>query len=614
MPRVPPPVRSPCSAGGAGIDGDSKSTPLRYGRVPEPASLKRDSKRNADGRAESKRMYWDDSSTSDSGSGSIGGTPTNLPGMPSNVGTARAQAEASEGGSKGVVLRPPPQRPPRERAQEKSRRGPLRQCRTLPHEGTPPQQSRLFRAADLMTPDKPSRFRDDRRATADNKGPHGDAKASTVLAERSTEATLRLPRPRCRLSEFLHIGPGWSPLPSYPTAEAGDERFAERLRTAVEVLRDEAVEASLKNVSWVLSLATGHSPTKTHLRELAPRVAGVSLAKHGGKEYFVVDLSPQRVTVAEESLFPLHRPAIERSIAAGGWAHMDDLQFEELSMAVWLRLQADELAALSLGQALQLLRACRAEQLIGKRDGHYVPYRESHDFEKITNAAQHVPTNLREGERYISSWATLAKCLRILCAESPASDGIQVSHLKHMFRDRFNAELSETAFGCMTLSELVRSQEVQGHFSIKSDAHSMRLLLLPDTHLGQGSIGEVDPDDFPTFTLPRARLPSGDDESRGVEGVETIHRCDDIGTPKRHPTSPASRFNPGGVLRSPPFASPSHEFDTIEKLTFAQERLGLSPLPSWCDFRRTFIHIPLPRCDGDNPPLRRSASDGMMTY
>jgi len=143
-------------------------------------------------------------------------------------------------------------------------------------------------------------------------------------------------------------------------------------------------------------------------------------------------------------------------LVVGGWGASDDSRHDKYEISDWLQQRSDSLGDASWGQVLRIVRwfITGSVQVLGKREGRVVPYPLSEDFEKLENARKKLPTGLREGEKYVDSWALLRS--RLLDLVDCHEGWIRISDLKKEFRERFALELTETAFGHTTLLSLLK--------------------------------------------------------------------------------------------------------------------------------------------------------------
>eukprot|EP00747_Dinoflagellata_sp_TGD_P091007 gnl/TRDRNA2_/TRDRNA2_164912_c0_seq2.p1 gnl/TRDRNA2_/TRDRNA2_164912_c0~~gnl/TRDRNA2_/TRDRNA2_164912_c0_seq2.p1 ORF type:complete len:384 (+),score=53.64 gnl/TRDRNA2_/TRDRNA2_164912_c0_seq2:342-1493(+) len=133
------------------------------------------------------------------------------------------------------------------------------------------------------------------------------------------------------------------------------------------------------------------------------------------------------------------------------------------------------LSSLSFGRSLGIVRRCLKLGLLGRNKGLIVLHTQSEECEKRMNAESLKPTNVGIGERYVSSWEPLQSCLGWLLHVNGGS--LKVSCIKMEFRKEFRAELSETAFGHLTLMSLLGDERLCGPFELQSKASGMEWML-----------------------------------------------------------------------------------------------------------------------------------------
>jgi len=142
-------------------------------------------------------------------------------------------------------------------------------------------------------------------------------------------------------------------------------------------------------------------------------------------------------------------------LLAGGWGAACDPRHDKYEITEWLRERSDALSALTWGEVLCIVRwfIGSPAQVLGKRNGRIVPYPVSDAALKADNARLRLPTGLRPGEAYMSSWHELSNALDALLKDG--GGWVRISDLKKTFREKFATELTETAFGHTTLLGLL---------------------------------------------------------------------------------------------------------------------------------------------------------------
>jgi len=157
-------------------------------------------------------------------------------------------------------------------------------------------------------------------------------------------------------------------------------------------------------------------------------------------------------------------------IALRGEWPLSQIHHEKYDLVDLMRSQSTQLATLSFGRVLLLVNSFFSTSrptVLGRRDGHLVPYPKSEEFEKRMNAQTLQPTGVRPGEKYAQSWSQLIDCLDQLLDESNGE--IETHVLKQSFRARFGLELSETVFGHKNLSSLLSDKRLASKFFVASN-------------------------------------------------------------------------------------------------------------------------------------------------
>eukprot|EP00403_Amphidinium_massartii_P016804 CAMPEP_0178427836 /NCGR_PEP_ID=MMETSP0689_2-20121128/29953_1 /TAXON_ID=160604 /ORGANISM="Amphidinium massartii, Strain CS-259" /LENGTH=878 /DNA_ID=CAMNT_0020049561 /DNA_START=56 /DNA_END=2693 /DNA_ORIENTATION=- len=139
-------------------------------------------------------------------------------------------------------------------------------------------------------------------------------------------------------------------------------------------------------------------------------------------------------------------------------AHLEPM-WQPFELAVWLHGQSGEMKSLSVGRILGLVRRGLREKVLGKSSSRIVLYKDSDDAVKAYHARVCHPFGVREGELYVKTWQHLRWCLSKLLADDKK---LHTSIVKARFREKFGAELSETAFGHQSLMSLLKDEEHLG--------------------------------------------------------------------------------------------------------------------------------------------------------
>jgi hypothetical protein len=160
----------------------------------------------------------------------------------------------------------------------------------------------------------------------------------------------------------------------------------------------------------------------------------------------------------------------------------------------------------SLGQISHIVQlAMTRKRLLGYRNGAIVPYARSQTMVKVQCAEQ--GQLCRKTKLPVASWETLRACLRdLLDNDHGACEvGIPLSNVKRALRASFKVDLSETALGHATVSELFKDHRLQdmcslrlhekGYFVFASHSQALQTAQLVEER-------EVDPMSSNTFGVP----------------------------------------------------------------------------------------------------------------
>eukprot|EP00931_Biecheleriopsis_adriatica_P080296 TRINITY_DN53652_c0_g1_i1.p1 TRINITY_DN53652_c0_g1~~TRINITY_DN53652_c0_g1_i1.p1 ORF type:complete len:508 (+),score=123.91 TRINITY_DN53652_c0_g1_i1:45-1568(+) len=182
---------------------------------------------------------------------------------------------------------------------------------------------------------------------------------------------------------------------------------------------------------------------------------------------------------------PQHITNQATSLAAeGGWlpygySHWREklgkaMLVDRLVVAAWMRERAssDELRRMSLGRLGAVVFELNRQRVLRTRGGFMVPFALSEESEKERNAHYCVPTGLRAGEAWVTTWPQLLQLLRISVREHGGQ--MHVSCLKSYLRARFQLELSETALGHTSLRRLFDDPRISEFFDVTEGAEFLR--------------------------------------------------------------------------------------------------------------------------------------------
>eukprot|EP00403_Amphidinium_massartii_P019519 CAMPEP_0178421868 /NCGR_PEP_ID=MMETSP0689_2-20121128/26873_1 /TAXON_ID=160604 /ORGANISM="Amphidinium massartii, Strain CS-259" /LENGTH=310 /DNA_ID=CAMNT_0020043401 /DNA_START=55 /DNA_END=988 /DNA_ORIENTATION=+ len=174
---------------------------------------------------------------------------------------------------------------------------------------------------------------------------------------------------------------------------------------------------------------------------------------------------------------------VAKEMEVGGWLTATETAFQSFEIATWLQgLFPDSTVGLLLGLAHRGLR----ERVLGYKGALLVPYAKSDTQEKAENARQFLPTAIQDGEMYVDDWEHLRWCLAQVLKGT--QNEIHLSALKVKFREKFRAELSETAFGHTTLMGLLSDERLGSDFVVERESNlSNSILKLTDDKLAKMS-------------------------------------------------------------------------------------------------------------------------------
>lgn len=178
------------------------------------------------------------------------------------------------------------------------------------------------------------------------------------------------------------------------------------------------------------------------------------------------------MAVGEAPPAPLLREAAAH-LLIGGWQEVLESSHEKYVIADWLRTRSKVLANHSYGAVSKIVRwfSCSNKQILGKRSGKLVPYPSSEEYEKCENARRLLPTGIRSGEAYVSSWEELCDSFKRLLLLQGGS--VRIPLLKGLFRDKLGTELSETALGHTTMTGLLKDPRLTNIIGFDRNAETI---------------------------------------------------------------------------------------------------------------------------------------------
>lgn len=139
--------------------------------------------------------------------------------------------------------------------------------------------------------------------------------------------------------------------------------------------------------------------------------------------------------------------------SAAQWVEILGSPTSRYELARTLRARIPALWPLVLGEVCHMVQlAVKIRRLVGYKNGMFVPYVESDDFEKQQRASWRVPQPSKH--TVISSWQEAERAIACALNESPA--GVPLSALKQRIAKVSGLELSETVLGCTRLLHVVK--------------------------------------------------------------------------------------------------------------------------------------------------------------
>ncbi|CAE7233844.1 unnamed protein product [Symbiodinium sp. CCMP2592] len=323
-------------------------------------------------------------------------------------------------------------------------------------------------------------------------------------------------------------------------------------------------------------------------------------------------------------------PELREMLETGGWPRASIPEHQAFEIAAWLCCNARQPS--SLGRMLAFVkRANNVLNLLGKNKGRLVLYCESEDWIRRNNVLLRAPTGVEIGERYVADQKVLCDCLHHLLVDQQGWLGM--ADIKRLFRARFGAEISETAFGCASMTELLSQPFIRARFHFQPDwergcgylsfRRTMprrrqcnirtlqdRMMVLRHSEAAVGSMLKSCSHAASAATYDKAA--EKEHEVISWQGLRTLSP---MYIPSSHIQTPPPRAqNLGGCgdaadLLTPVKRMPGrnlHEETNDDKEQEVAEAPHISPLPPWCSVKRTFIN-----CDGvrgESSPTSRSHS------
>ncbi|CAJ1373156.1 unnamed protein product [Effrenium voratum] len=237
------------------------------------------------------------------------------------------------------------------------------------------------------------------------------------------------------------------------------------LTGAVVALYEGQAEPRSKLIQWKVQRLFGLTFTVAHVRQVARQTPGLELEPPDAKRNkFCVLLAdepagfPGFQDIQTLDLSQEEMDSLSELLLSGGWPLAAAADHQAFEIASWLCASRPYF----FGQMLAFVRIAHSKSLLGLKNGRLVAYMDSEDYVRKCNLERRLPTGVQIGERYVASDCVLRDCLRMLAMD--AGGLLWVCDIKRLFRERFWAELSETAFGCASLSELLQLPSLQSDF------------------------------------------------------------------------------------------------------------------------------------------------------
>lgn len=249
------------------------------------------------------------------------------------------------------------------------------------------------------------------------------------------------------------------------------------LRWIVESLYlDEAIPKGAL-VQWYYQVLTGVKLSHTEMTDLIETTQGVytdpPVSKRLGFRCVLEEPPPGfqgfiEEDVDEDAVDPLIWDEATSLLASGGWPKTEDPIYKYVTVASWLQDASSNLKDVTFGRLLHVIRLCtHHHNMLGHRDGLLVPWSQSEEHERLSNAAAGQPTSVKSDEAYVQNWKELQDGLRYFISISPQSE-VEVSKLKLLFRSQLQKELSETVFGHTTMSKLLSDPGLGSDFVLEN--------------------------------------------------------------------------------------------------------------------------------------------------
>eukprot|EP00930_Biecheleria_cincta_P034305 TRINITY_DN23727_c0_g1_i1.p1 TRINITY_DN23727_c0_g1~~TRINITY_DN23727_c0_g1_i1.p1 ORF type:complete len:682 (+),score=86.18 TRINITY_DN23727_c0_g1_i1:61-2046(+) len=265
---------------------------------------------------------------------------------------------------------------------------------------------------------------------------------------------------------------------------------------ALVALYREGLEPKMHAVQWMVERLFSQSITRGELWKLARCTPGLRV--NGGccrsalieLEEPPADVEAFQLPLSMDAWSPLESLESEAyttlRASEGNWPLANVPEHQSLEIAAWLRDTSAAFTSQPLAVLHALVLSSKKMGILGTSGNRLVLFRDSDAYQRLQNVRHHRPTGVYDGERYVADLEVLKKCLSFLLAQLRCDTRLSVSRLKDLFRQHFEAELSETAFGAATLVELLSKPEITEDFEILRKEDTAEAFIMPRRELVKG--------------------------------------------------------------------------------------------------------------------------------
>lgn len=229
-------------------------------------------------------------------------------------------------------------------------------------------------------------------------------------------------------------------------------------------------------LQWFLAALLGVKLGHLQLRKYIDEMPGIYVEPPSAKKlnfHVVLEKPPpgfKGFACEEEDVANTLQPEAWQEVASflvqGGWPKATDAAHKFYVIVSWLQDVSAQMREMSFGRVLSIVRfSAQVKGLLGHRNGLFVPYEQSEECERQTNACTGRPTRVVDGETFVQTWPHLQESLRRLLKMQP-NGCMEVSKMKLLFRSVLHTELSETVFGHQSLSKLLADPLLGDEFSL----------------------------------------------------------------------------------------------------------------------------------------------------